>query len=266
MAGGIRFSFGSQSAGFLGARVGPYLLEKSGRRTPLIEVVRKLSTEIAPQSDRSAAAAPREDYLSMRTNMENVYNLVDKSSAVKLDISFAPGESIDFLSSSGKGHELDLRYCLGMVVLPCLRENGEWSQGFEITMAQPRAGELKEFIGSAPGLKSTLKDIIFIHPYDENGKALDQDRFNWAMGWLLGRIKVRHLLLERGLPANALSQNAKNVYAYLYLADIYYGQLQAAGPEKERIEAKISRIVEQITQPVRLMTEKELALLRDMIN
>ena len=198
--------------------------------------------------------------------MKNVQDLVAKSLAVMVDTSFLPREIIDFLSSSGKGHELDLRYCPGMVFLPPLYENGDWSQGFVITMAQPSPRELKDFISGAPGLKSKLKDLIFINTYDENGKALEQDRFNWSLGWLLGRVKVRHLLIAKGLPANALSQNARNVYAYLYLADIYYSQLQNAGPEKARIEAKISMIVEQIAQPVRLMPEKELSLLNDMIN
>jgi len=245
-----------RNAGYLGPKVGRFNLSPRGLDIRLMEYVRGITSDENP--------------LDTRTSLRHITALNAQSIAVSVAPPLMPAVIMEVFRTAGKGYELDFRYCKSIIFLPYLRENGEWAFGFEISMVNGNGAEVNNFLRQAPELKPDIKNMIFIHPFDEQGNPASNFQIFCSLGWLLGRIKVSALLISRGLSTDTLGQSARKVFAYLYLEGMLERLKHTASrgpsiPDKQLIQSQIGGIKEQVARPLSFMTSDEVQIVLELL-
>lgn len=116
-----------------------------------------------------------------------------------------------------------LCHCKWAIFLPHLSREEQWEDGFWIGMAGAALRRLEDIFWAGAQHKFPLNQTIFLNSQDAQGNNIEAQDFAWTMARLLGEMMIGPLLIAKGLPVQALGEDARKVFSAKYQINVLKG-------------------------------------------
>lgn len=134
--------------------------------------------------------------------------------AVLINSQILPFDLIVPFHLAGNLNDLS-QYCDAVIFTPELYKDGEWigSLGLNTSTGLPLRSEevLQESF-----VKIDPSRVMILNLYDTTNAPYQGVDFHWAMGDILGSMKLDQLMIAQGMQVTDLSEDAHTLYAYAY--------------------------------------------------